>query len=51
MYKVLTEEEKKGFVEKYFQNWEQDIWKVSSISYQNVTEYLINEHYLFLVEK
>ena len=50
MYKVLNDIERLEFANKYFQKWVQDIWKVSTTSYQNVIEYLINDHYLFLVK-
>ena len=49
MYKILNEKERKKFVNKYFKIWEKDIWKVSSLTYDNHTEYLINEHYLFVI--
>ncbi len=51
MFEVLNEEERKLFVEKFFKGWDNDIWKVSRISYQNIEEYLINEHYIFTVKE
>lgn len=51
MFKVLNEKEVNEFVEKYFKIWKKDIWKVTSIKYDNITEYMINEHYLFKVEE
>ena len=50
MFKVLNEEEKQNFVEQYFKEWKKDIWKVSLLSVNNIDEYLVNEHYLFLVK-
>ncbi len=50
MFTILNEKERKDFINKYFKVWEKDIWKVSRISYNNIDEYLINEHYLFLVK-
>lgn len=50
MYKILNEKELKRFVNKYFKEWSNDIYKVSVISYNNIDEYLINGWYLFLVE-
>lgn len=47
MFKILDEKERDNFVRKYFNAWAGDIWKVSSIEYNGVVEYLINEHYLF----
>lgn len=51
MYTVLNEEEKSQFVNKYFKEWGNDIYKVSKITYKNITEYLINEHYIFQVKE
>lgn len=50
MYKVLNKKELKRFVNKYFKVWDTDIKKVSVISNGNIDEYLINEHYIFLVK-
>lgn len=47
MYKELNKNELKKFINMYFKEWENDIKKVSVISYNGVNEYLINEHYLF----
>lgn len=49
MYKLLNEKEIKRFVNKHFKMWDKDIRKVSVISYNGIDEYLINDHYLFLV--
>lgn len=37
------------FTQKYFKSYGKDIKKVSYIVYEDRTEYLINNHYLFLV--
>lgn len=49
MFKVLDEKEREEFVNKHFKIWSNDIWKVSCIPYKNITEYLINEHYIFKI--
>lgn len=49
MYRILSEEEIKEFINKHFSIWEKDILKVSCIDYENKKEYLINEHYLFII--
>lgn len=48
MYKELNGKELNRFVNKYFKEWNTDIKKVSVISYNNVDEYLINDHYIFI---
>ncbi len=50
MFEVLSEEAVEQFVSKYFKEWGHDIWKVTKISYKDIDEYLINEHYLFRVQ-
>ncbi len=37
------------FTDKYFPNYKGDIRKVSYIVYQDRIEYLINNHYLFII--
>ena len=49
MYKVLNKKERDNFVNKYFKSWKKDIWKVSCLTYENHKEYLINDHYLFVI--
>jgi len=51
VYRVLNDEEIQKFIEIYFPCWKIDIWKVSCIIYKNTVEFLINEHYLFIIEK
>ncbi len=51
MFKVLNKKEMEEFVDKYFEIWKEDIWKVTSINYKNITEYMINEHYLFTIKE
>lgn len=46
MFRELSKEELEMFANKYLKNWNKDIWKITSISYGNITEYLINEHFL-----
>lgn len=48
MYRLLNKKEMKIFINKYFRGWDEDIKSVSVISYDNVDEYLINGHYIFL---
>lgn len=49
MYKELNKEDMELFVEEYFSEFKKDIFKVSCISYNNKIEYLVNNHYLFIV--
>ncbi len=49
MYHVLKNTELEEFIDRYFSIWKQDIFKVSCIEYDNKREYLINEHYLFII--
>lgn len=48
MYKLLNKKEMQIFINKYFKVWSSDIKNVSVISYDNIDEYLINGHYIFL---
>lgn len=48
MYRLLNKEEMIRFIDKYFREWNKDIKSVSVISYDNINEYLINGHYIFL---
>lgn len=49
MFRILSEEEMQFFVERYFSIWKKDIYKISCIEYNYKKEYLINEHYLFMI--
>ena len=49
MYKELTKKEIQDFIDKYFPTWGKDIYKSTSISYNDKIEYLINEHYIFTI--
>lgn len=51
MYRELSKEEIIKFTNKYFKEWNSDIRKVSVISYNGINEYLINDHYLYQVNK
>lgn len=46
--KQLKGRELKKFITKYFKEYNKDIKKVTYFSYKNVTEYLINDHYLYI---
>lgn len=48
MYKSLNRKEMQRFINRYFKGWDEDIKSVSVITYDNVDEYLINGHYIFL---
>ena len=48
---TLTEDERKLFAEMYFDSWGDDIMKVTLMEYDDVNEYLINDHYVFLMNK
>ena len=50
MYRELTEEEIQKFTKKYLPIWNEDIKKVSCISYRLTKEYLINGHYFVIVK-
>ena len=47
--KHMNRVELKRFTRKYFPEYEDDIRKVSYIVYEDRVEYLINNHYLFVV--
>lgn len=47
---MLSGNELELFVNKYFHPWKKDIWKVSYIDFDDVREYLINEHYIFVLK-
>lgn len=49
MYRLLSKEEMNEFIDKYFPIWKKDILKISCIDYNNKKEFLINEHYLFMI--
>ena len=49
MYKILNEKELKVFINRYFKEYGNDIKKVSLISYKGINEYLLNDHYIFIV--
>jgi len=51
MYEVLKDIELEEFINGYFSICKQDIFKVSCIEYENKKEYLINEHYLFIMTR
>ena len=49
MYEELIPEDMEMFAEEYFPEFKKDIWKVSCISFNRRIEYLINDHYIFVV--
>ena len=49
--KTLNELQMRDFIDKYFKEWDKDIFKVSVVEHDDIYEYLINEHYLFCVNK
>ena len=49
--KTLNEVQMKKFVDKYFKEWGNDIFKVTLVEHDDIDEYLINEHYLFCINK
>lgn len=51
MLKQLNKDELKCFVNKYFKEWNDDIYKVTLMEHDDVLEYLVNDHYLFQVTK
>mgnify|MGYP004499099099 CR=1 FL=1 len=51
MYKILNERERKTFIKRYFKEWGNDIKQVTLIDNGRVKEYLINEHYLYIIKK
>ena len=50
MYRKLTESEIQKFTKKYLPIWNDDIKKVSCISYRLTKEYLVNGHYFVIVK-
>lgn len=50
MYRKLNKKEVEEFTKKYFNIWNGDIKSVSCIEYNNIKEYLINEHYFYIVK-
>lgn len=48
--KILNKEEIKEFTKNYFPLWLDDIKVVSLIEYNGVKEYLVNRHYLVMVD-
>lgn len=51
MYKKLNKNQIQKFAEKYLSEWKNDIYDVSLLKYENVKEYLVNEHYLITIYK
>jgi len=51
MFYILNEKEVRDFTEKYLPMWQDDIIKVSRIEYNNISEYLVNDHYLITIYK
>lgn len=49
--KVLNKEEINVFASTYLPIWKKDINSVSLIEYNGIKEYLVNEHYIVLVDK
>lgn len=49
--KLLNKEELEVFVDRYFKPFKGDIHSVSLIEHEDTYEYLVNEHYLFVVNK
>lgn len=49
MYKLLNEKELEVFINRYFKEYKNDIKKVSLITYKGINEYLVNDHYIFIV--
>ena len=47
--KTLNRIELKEFTNKYFRVYGDDIRKVTYIIYDDITEYLINEHFIYKV--
>lgn len=47
--KYMNKEEIREFAKKYFKGFDDDISKVSYFTYNNKTEYLINDHYLLVI--
>lgn len=49
--KNLNRSEIKKFVNKYFKIYGTDIRRVSYIIYDDIIEYLVNDHYIFSIKK
>lgn len=49
--KLLNKEELDVFADKYFKPFKQDIYSVSVVEHKDTYEYLVNGHYLFVVNK
>ena len=49
--KLLNKEELDVFADKYFKPFKQDIYSVSLVEHIDTYEYLVNGHYLFVVNK
>lgn len=47
--KYMNKNEIREFANKYFKGFTDNIFKVSYFEYSNKTEYLINDHYLFII--
>ena len=48
MFKTLDQEEMEKIIDKHFKLWKKDIFKITSNTFNGITEYMINEHYLFI---
>lgn len=48
---TLTDNEKELFIATYFSHWGDDIKRVTMVEHDDIKEYLINDHYLYLIEK
>ena len=51
MYTELKGKELNKFINMYLPEWKNDIKEVSRISYKGTKEYLVNNHYLVVVNK
>lgn len=49
--KLLNKEELDAFADKYFKPFKRDIHSVSLVGHKDTYEYLVNGHYLFVVNK
>lgn len=49
--KYLNQEEINIFANKYLPIWKKDINTISLLEYNGIKEYLVNEHYLVIVDK
>ena len=48
--KYLNDEEMIEFTKKYFPAFIGDVRSVSYFDYEEIREYLVNEHYIFIVK-